>query len=774
MAENRNAQQVREITDKLEQGIKELFESERFKEYLRTMSKFYNYSFNNTLLIAMQKPEATYVAGYTSWQRNFDRQVLKGEKGIKILAPAPYKAQEEREKIDPLTQKPVIGTDGKAVTETVEVLRPAFKVVSVFDVSQTDGKELPDIIVDELKGTVENYEAFFDALKQVSPVPISFEDIPGGAKGFFSPVESRIAIQEGMSEIQTVKTAIHEIAHAKLHAVKPDEKTAPEDRKDRHTKEVEAESVAYTVCQRYGIETSDYSFGYIAGWSSGKETKELKSSLDTIRKTAAEMIEGIDAKLKVLLAEKAQSVEQEALLEEKPEAPIYRETANYAYEAGIYSEKDLGPLADYIDYERYGHDIAYDEQGRFTDEGYVRVASERWDRQFNGELDDIPDEYRITGSGEDAERDSTIAVLVVEPGKEPYVKEIDSGLESLQHEVGGCIEAIYPYEDPVALVCNEEGKLEGLPLNRALRDEDGDIYDVVAGTFMVVGLTDDSFGSLTVEQMQKFADHFKVPEQFVKLGDKIVAIPMISKEQQKQESIEQKDFEMNADTSGLTVAGHIGTWHTIDQHEVGGHSFYLMEHDTYGDEAACIIVDERGKLVLDDVYNGFDDDTLRLLDLEVKEVPEMPDPALSVQDMKDYGYAWAGVLPAGQEAAEKALEKGCEVYRLYSDNTEGLCVDAKEIADHAAKGGMLGISKESWMAALEKENYLKAAEMSMEDDYGMIDGIINNGPKEDKTAAVKAPETGEKSSIMERLKSAKAEKQKECCPPQKHKGEIEL
>ena len=336
MAENKNAQQVREITDKLEQGIKELFESERFKEYLRTMSKFYNYSFNNTLLIAMQKPEATYVAGYTSWQRNFDRQVMKGEKGIKILAPAPYKAQEEREKIDPLTQKPVIGVDGKAVTETVEVLRPAFKVVSVFDVSQTDGKELPDIIVDELKGTVENYEAFFDALKQESPVPISFEDIPGGAKGFFSPVESRIAIQEGMSEIQTVKTAIHEIAHAKLHAVKPDEKAAPEDKKDRHTKEVEAESVAYTVCQRYGIETSDYSFGYIAGWSSGKETKELKSSLDTIRKTAAEMIEGIDAKLKVLLAEKAQSEEKaaEAPVEAVPEVPIYHETANYAYEAG--------------------------------------------------------------------------------------------------------------------------------------------------------------------------------------------------------------------------------------------------------------------------------------------------------------------------------------------------------------------------------------------------------------------------------------------------------
>ena len=392
MAESKSAQQVREITEKLEQGIKELFESERFKEYLRTMSKFYHYSFSNTLLIAMQKPEATYVAGYTSWQRNFDRQVMKGEKGIKILAPAPYKAKEEREKIDPSTQKPVLDADGKPVTETVEVMRPAFKVVSVFDISQTDGKELPDIIVDELSGSVENYTAFFEALKQESPAPIAFEDIPGGAKGYFSPVENRIAIQEGMSEIQTIKTAIHEIAHAKLHSidrpepehawkivmisdggtkrdflsgfaseteaneaaeregwrfidenrfewrleVEEDTSAVQEMRKGRHTKEVEAESVAYTVCQRYGIETSDYSFGYIAGWSSDKETKELKGSLETIRKTAAEMIDSIDAKLKVLLPEKAPSAEKdaEAPAEPMPEAPIYRETANYAYEAG--------------------------------------------------------------------------------------------------------------------------------------------------------------------------------------------------------------------------------------------------------------------------------------------------------------------------------------------------------------------------------------------------------------------------------------------------------
>ena len=341
MAENKNAQQVREITDKLERGIKELFESERFKEYLRTMSKFYNYSFNNTLLIAMQKPDATLIAGYTSWQRNFDRHVLKGEKGIKILAPAPYKATMEMEKIDPATQKPVLDADGKPVTETVEVLRPAFKVVSVFDVSQTDGKEIPDIMVGELTGSVEQYEDFWRALKEISPVPVELEKIEGGAHGYYHLVDKRIAIDEGMSEMQTIKTLIHEIAHAKLHATTPDEKTAPEDRKDRHTKEVEAESVAYTVCQRYGLETSDYSFGYIAGWSSDKETKELKGSLETIRSTAAEMIESIDAKLKELVARREQSAEviQEAEVAEisQPsyhDIPVYREMANYAYEAG--------------------------------------------------------------------------------------------------------------------------------------------------------------------------------------------------------------------------------------------------------------------------------------------------------------------------------------------------------------------------------------------------------------------------------------------------------
>ena len=285
------AEKLKEITDRLEQGISELFESERYKEYLRVMSKFHNYSFNNTLLIAMQKPDASLVAGFSAWKNQFHRNVIKGQKGIKIIAPSPFKIKQEVEKKDPRTNKPVIGKDGKPVTEEKEITIPAYKVVSVFDVSQTEGRELPDIAVNELTGDVERYKDFFAALEKTSPVPVGFEKIEGGSHGYYHLEEKRIAIDEGMSQLQTLKTAIHEIAHAKLHDI---DLNAPEDKQqprvDRRTREVEAESVAYTVCQHYGLDTSDYSFGYVAGWSSTKELAELKGSLETIRSAAAEII----------------------------------------------------------------------------------------------------------------------------------------------------------------------------------------------------------------------------------------------------------------------------------------------------------------------------------------------------------------------------------------------------------------------------------------------------------------------------------------------------
>ena len=318
-----SADRMKEITDRLETGIQELFESERYKAYLTSMAKFHSYSFNNTLLIAMQGGQL--VAGYNKWRDDFHRNVKRGEKGIKILAPAPYKVKKEVPKLDEQGQ-PVMDKDGKPLTEVQETQVPAFKIVSVFDVSQTEGEPLPSIGVDELAGNVEQYEDFFKALEQTSPVPMAFEDIPGGSHGYYHLTEKRIAIQENMSELQTLKTAIHEIAHAKLHAIDPDAPvTEQADRPDSRTREVQAESVAYAVCQHYGLDTSDYSFGYVAGWSSGKDLKELRASLETIRATAHELITTIDGHLAELQQQRQaqQAVEQivEPTVEQAAEQP---------------------------------------------------------------------------------------------------------------------------------------------------------------------------------------------------------------------------------------------------------------------------------------------------------------------------------------------------------------------------------------------------------------------------------------------------------------------
>lgn len=288
-------ERIKAITDKLEVGLKNLFDSQQYKSYLTTMSKFHNYSFNNTLLIAMQMPDASLVAGFHKWKKELGRTVKKGEKAIQILAPAPYKKKVLMTKIDPNIHQPVLGKDGTPVKEEKEITGPAFKVVPVFDVSQTEGREIPTIGVHELTGSVEQYPAFLAAIKQTSPVPVDFEHIRTGARGYYHQVEHRIVINFGMSDLQNLKTLIHEIAHARLHAI--DQDNPPENRPDRYTKEVQAESVAYTVCQHYGLDTSDYSFAYIAGWSEGKELPELKASLETIRSASHELIADIDRAL---------------------------------------------------------------------------------------------------------------------------------------------------------------------------------------------------------------------------------------------------------------------------------------------------------------------------------------------------------------------------------------------------------------------------------------------------------------------------------------------
>ena len=375
------AEKLKEITDRLEQGITELFDSERYKEYLQVMSKFHNYSFNNTLLIAMQKPDASLIAGFNAWKNNFGRNVMRGEKGIRILAPSPYKIRQEVEKKDPQTGKTVIGKDGKPVTETKEIQIPAYKVVAVFDVSQTEGRELPSLSANELTGDVEKYEDFFAALEKTSPVPMGFEKIEGTAHGYYHLEEKRIAIDEGMSELQNLKTAIHEIAHAKLHDI---DLNAPQegqpDRPDRRTREVQAESIAYTVCQHYGLDTSDYSFGYVAGWSSGRELAELKSSLETIRATAAEIINSIDGHFAELQKEREAAKAQEAEKEPTPDLAAEPTVTILWSESSQLREGETIPLS------RANTLIAELDESNLASPGYDKTAF-RIDYVMNGTAD---------------------------------------------------------------------------------------------------------------------------------------------------------------------------------------------------------------------------------------------------------------------------------------------------------------------------------------------------------------------------------------------------
>ena len=360
MAEKKNTRErLKEITDSIEQGIRELFESDKYRRYLSVMSRFHRYSLNNTMLIYMQKPEATLVAGYNKWQDQFERHVKKGEKGIVIIAPSPYKKTIEAEKLDPATRAPMRDRDGKIIMEETEIEVPMFRPVKVFDVSQTEGKPLPELAAG-LSGSVQDYEIFMEALRRSAPVPIGFENMNPATDGYFNPKEQRIAIRKGMSQVQTVSAAVHEITHSKLHnsklpTLKPQwqltmvsdggvrqtfmegfqsRKDAEEQAeridwhhtdengyrwnlevaegeplktfvpKDNHTQEVEAESVSYAVCQYYGIETAENSFGYIAGWSKGRELPELKASLETINKTAGELISDIDRNRREILMEK--------------------------------------------------------------------------------------------------------------------------------------------------------------------------------------------------------------------------------------------------------------------------------------------------------------------------------------------------------------------------------------------------------------------------------------------------------------------------------------
>ena len=856
MAENKptNRERLREITDGIEQGIKELFESEKYMRYLSVMSRFHRYSVNNTMLIYMQKPDATLVAGFNKWKNQFERHVKKGEHGITIIAPTPYKKKIEEMKRDPDTHAPILDADGKAVMEKKEIEIPMFRPVKVFDVSQTDGKPLPEL-ASSLSGTVPHYEAFLEAVRRSASVPIEFEAMAANTDGYFSPDRQRIAIREGMSEVQTVSATVHEVAHSKLHdRQKIQETSAAGDNasdqpkpKDRNTEEVEAESISYAVCQYFGIQTGENSFGYIASWSKDKDLKELRASLETINKTSCELINDIERNYKEICKERGIDLNAQKKETVPVVLPPAREQAeSFAREYVLYaqairvetlSETEIqAQITQYTD-KILHHDIA--DMVLFLEE----QKQAKWERDEEMEM------ALDNGAAPDADNSNFVdpehlSAQLASLYRTEY-QEISANAEHSPQELSEPAEALFLLNDATYLHIQpcDTGWDYTLYDKETMKELDG--------------------GQLDTPELSRSAAVRQICEGLELENPSVQDAPLSMIEtlqdaacQQMQEQVSQQTAE-TADT--------------------------------------------------------------QLPDAQEQSLDEypMPDSEVSVSDMQGYGYFYDGMLPVTRERALELDAAGLTVYILHEDNTESMVFDTEEIMEHgglfgveheeweqspafhekvlerqerqmereqaflAHEGSCFAIYQVSrddpqnvrfmnldWLQshnlAVDRNNYdmiytaplngsgsameqletlyeqfnlqkpvdfhspsmsvsdivaikqdgkvschycdsvgfteipgflpdnpLKNAEMMLEDDYGMIDGIINNGPKErtvaqleqqarsgqpislmDLAAAAHREERDKKKSVMEQLKSQPRTERKKAAPKKSAEREI--
>lgn len=659
MADNQTEKQkVQELTDKLERGLTELFNSDSYKNYLSTMSKFHNYSFNNTLLIAMQKPEASLVAGYKAWQKNFDRHVNKGEKAIRILAPAPYKIKEERDKVDPVTQEIMLDRDGNPQKEEVEITIPAFRAVSVFDVSQTDGKPIPELEAKELLSDVEGYQDMIHAVEAVSPVPIEMEEIAGESKGYFDREARRIAVQENMSESQTLKTMIHEVAHSMLHnkEVEQDEQV----RKDRNTKEVEAESIAYTVCQHFGVDTSEYSFGYIAGWSSGRDTKELKSAMDTIRRTASELITGIEEQLEEIRRDR------EVLQEQTKESILLIQNDDISEFSlldvyGMDRQELMQALSAMTENDKLSIPAYLESKGAWVTEIGNQDTREygeyHLDVRYNTDTDELFD----------MKEQKAIYDKAMEPiNANDVIVKFASAFES---------------EWEVLKITNLSREDVGnLLKDMAALDEnawDGDYLAYLTGRGAEITLLASSMGLNT-------------------------------------DILDLWDFEYDFD-AGLTDAVELSAMQQAE------HIIHRLEHGqpVFSDDERNLIVNyafklgdmEKTRELAEHIYaqetEGNQDVALVMIDAQA-EIDALPDTMVGISEMQEYGYTWNEMLPLTKERALELFDHDLPVYLLHEDGSESTVNDRKQIAEHE---GMFGIEKGDW----QNERKLRLMQEQLED-----------------------------------------------------------
>ena len=650
-------QKVKEITDRLEEGLKELFEGEKYKSYLNTMSKFHNYSANNIQLIEMQCPDATYVAGYKAWQRNFERHVNKGERGIRILAPAPYKIKEEQEKIDPVTNEPVLDRDGMPVMEEVEIKIPAFRVVTVFDYSQTDGKELPGLGVSELHGDVERYRDFMEALERVSPVPIRYEEMEGDRKGYFIDLSRPIAIKEGMSEAQTAKTGVHEVAHAKLHAREIEHETGFD--KDRETKEVEAESVAYTVCQHFGIDTSDYSFGYIAGWSSGKEMPELKSSLDTIRRTSSELIKGIEAQLLEIEKERAAEQSQEDII------LLVSNTDR--------SEYDLLNIKGMERTEIFNLLSAMKDDDRQSVEAYLERAG-AWVTLLGNERSEEVGEYHLDYAYDTDTHEITDYKALQEEREKANVP-IEYG------------DVVVRFSTP------DNGEYETIKITNMQSEVQNTLYDILMRE------VDGQEGN-ALDYLREKGFEF-VP--IMRSGGLNDGYPQFF------------DYDMDMTEKELYIASELPATVQAEQ-LINRMEFHRSVYDS---DERNLIMNHAYKL--DDMYKTTslahsiaeqkDDSALLWETIRVaqEEIDALPDGMVGLSEMHEYGYSWDEMLPLTKDMASELFGEDVSVYQLHADGSETLVEDRAALQEH---DGLFGVEKGDWNAYKEYQSMKQELEDS--------------------------------------------------------------
>lgn len=699
MAEKQTSKdRMREIVDSIENGIKELFESDKYRQYLSTMSRFHRYSVNNTMLIYMQRPDATHVAGFNKWRDQFGRNVLKGEKGIRIIAPTPYKKKVEEIKTDPETNAPILDADGKAIIEEKEIRIPMFKVVSVFDVSQTAGKPLPQLAAD-LSGNVQQYEVFMEALRRASPVPMEIKPVARDTDGFFSIKAQSITIRAGMSEVQTVCAAVHEIAHAKLHDYEHMTELADDGEtilvpgeKSRNTEEVEAESISYAVCQYYGIETGENSFGYIATWSKGKELKELRASLETINKTASELITDIDRHFAEICKERG--IDRENLTAaEQPSVEVPEAEKLYMVDNDKYihvQRSDAG-----IDYTIYDAGSAKALDGGVLDSAEQQlsaVALEICKLHNIGEA--APIRLAPLELLKDLQEANELPLGAAEQITSTVVVPTDAADNMLPE-----LEQATPMPDPTLTVddMRSYGYLDGdmLPLSKdralELLEHDITVYMLHPGNTeeMVFEAEDiikhDGMFGITRPDWDAVKGHIPprdVEQRFLNSPTDAMAIYQLCRD---------APVELRfANLGSLAAPPDPANYEAVYTREV------------YPD-------DDTGR-ILENFYYIFNDE----------RPGDFAGHSLSVSDIV-------------------ALKQDGKVSYHYCDS--------------------MGFQE---LPAFQKpENYLKAAEMSMEDDYGMIDGIINNGPKQPTIADLEAQvKAGMSISLMDLAEAAHREKKK--------------